>query len=95
MQEAYDLRGGLKSVPPFIEDTGEVNWLVADAMRLEVPIPVIAQSVMQLFASRDADSDWARAIALMRHGFGGHPFGPDAAIEHERQTSRVGDIHRG
>lgn len=95
MQEAYDLRGGLKSVPAYIEDTGEVNWLVADAMRLEVPIPVIAQSVMQLFTSRDDDGDWARAIALMRHGFGGHPFGPDAALEHERQTSRVGDISRG
>jgi len=94
MHEAYLQKDGLESVPAYIEDTGEVNWLVADAMRMEVPIPVIAQSVMQLFASRDANKDWAKAIAMMRHGFGGHPYGPNDAIRHERVTSRVGDIYR-
>ena len=67
-----------------------MNWLVADALHLEVPIPVIAQSVMQLFASRDDRRLWARAIAMMRHGFGGHPYGADEAIRRERQTGRVG-----
>jgi 6-phosphogluconate dehydrogenase len=66
-----------------------VNWLVADALRLEVPIPVIAQSVMQLFASRDDRRLWARAIAMMRHGFGGHPYGPDESIRRERETGKV------
>ena len=94
MHEAYLEKDGLEVVPAYIEDTGEVNWLVGDAMRMEVPIPVIAQSVMQLFASRDAKKDWAKAIAMMRHGFGGHPYGPNASIEHERVTSRVGDIYR-
>jgi 6-phosphogluconate dehydrogenase len=94
MHEAYLAKDGLETVPPYIEDTGEVNWLVGDAMRMEVPIPVIAQSVMQLFASRDAKKDWAKAIAMMRHGFGGHPYGPNDAIRHERVTSRVGDIYR-
>lgn len=84
----------LSSVPAYIEDTGEVNWLVADAMRMEVPIPVITQSVIQLFASRDRSADWAKAIAAMRRGFGGHPFGPDPTIAHERQTARLGDIYR-
>lgn len=36
------------------------------------PVRVIAQSVMQLFASRDDENESARAIAMMRHGFGGH-----------------------
>jgi hypothetical protein len=36
-----------------LQAIGEVNWLVADAMRMEVPIPVIAQCMMQLFASRE------------------------------------------
>lgn len=75
-----------------VEDTGEVNWLVADALRMEVPVPVIAQSVMQLFASRDEAKDWARAIVAMRHGFGGHPYGRDPRIAEERRTSRVGPI---
>ncbi len=94
MHEAYLEKDGLESVPAYIEDTGEVNWLVGDAMRMEVPIPVIAQSVMQLFASRDSQKDWAKAIAMMRHGFGGHPYGPNDSIRHERVTSRVGDIYR-
>lgn len=94
MHEAYVQKDGLDEVPAYIEDTGEVNWLVGDAMRMEVPIPVIAQSVMQLFASRDDQKDWAKAIAMMRHGFGGHPYGPNSSIEHERVTSRVGDIYR-
>lgn len=94
MHEAYVRREGMADVPGYIEDTGEVNWLVGDALRMEVPIPVIAQSVMQLFASRDDDRQWARAIALMRQGFGGHPLGPDPALKCERQTSRIDDIWR-
>ena len=94
MHAQMTLQGGMDDIPGYIEDTGEVNWLVADAMRMEVPIPVISQSVMQLFASRDTTKEWAKAVAMMRHGFGGHPFGPKAELQEERQTSRVGDIFR-
>jgi 6-phosphogluconate dehydrogenase len=90
----YRSQRGLSRIPPFIEDTGEVNWLLDDALRLEVPVPVIAQAVMQLLASRDDRRVWARAVAAMRHGFGGHPFGRDAAIARERQDSRIGRFRR-
>ena len=90
LEEAYRAEEGTERIPPYVEDTGEVDWLVADALHLEVPIPVISQSVMQLFASRDDRRLWARAIAMMRHGFGGHPYGPDEAIRRERRTGRVG-----
>jgi 6-phosphogluconate dehydrogenase len=75
-----------------VEDTGEVNWLVDDALQMDVPIPVITQSVVQLVASRDSRKNWARAVAMMRHGFGGHPFGADAGIARGRGTSRVGGL---
>lgn len=91
MEEAYRSEGGLKKIPPYVEDTGEVNWLVNDAIHMEVPVPVIAQAVMQLFTSRDGKKNWARAIAMMRHGFGGHPYGTDEAIQHERRVGRIGD----
>ncbi|MBS1704183.1 MAG: NADP-dependent phosphogluconate dehydrogenase [Armatimonadetes bacterium] len=91
MKQQFDEQNGL-TVPGYIEDTGEVNWLIGDAMRMEVPVPVIAQSVMQLFTSRDDKKDWAKAIAMMRHGFGGHPFGPKPELQEDRQVSRVGDI---
>jgi len=90
MEKAYRSEGGLSEIPAYVEDTGEVNWLVDDALHMEVPIPVISQSVMQLFASRDSDKNWARAVAMMRHGFGGHPYGSDEAVVRERREGRIG-----
>jgi 6-phosphogluconate dehydrogenase len=87
----YAARGGLADVPGTVEDTGEVSWLVADALRMEVPIPVIAQAVMQLFASRDDERRWARAIAVMRHGFGGHAVGRHADVARLRRVTRLSD----
>ena len=95
MEAAYRAEGGLQKIPPFVEDTGEVNWLVDDALHMEVPVPVIAQAVMQLLASRDESKNWARAIAMMRHGFGGHPYGPSAPIVRERREGRVDSFYRG
>lgn len=81
--------GPFEKVSPFIEDTGEVNWLVTDALRLEVPIPVISQSVIELLRSRDKEQVDYRSVALMRHGFGGHPFGASQSVAQERRTGRV------
>jgi 6-phosphogluconate dehydrogenase len=92
MEEAYRAEDGLAAIASYVEDTGEVNWLVSDSLRLEVPIPVIAQAVMQLFTARDDERLWARAIAMMRHGFGGHPYGPDEDIRRERREGRIGDF---
>ncbi|MGE5402531.1 MAG: phosphogluconate dehydrogenase (NAD(+)-dependent, decarboxylating) [Ignavibacteriales bacterium] len=89
MEQEYKNLHGMESVPPYIEDTGEVNWLVDDALHMEISIPVITESVMQLFASRDQQKNWARAIAMMRHGFGGHPYGEDQGIQKERKYGRV------
>ena len=94
MEQVYRQKGSLEKVPPFVEDTGEVNWLIDDAMQMEVPVHVIAQSVMQLFASRDDNQNWARAVAMMRHGFGGHPFGSEEGIAKERREGRIGGFHR-
>jgi 6-phosphogluconate dehydrogenase len=90
MEAQYRERGGLAETPPYVEDTGEVNWLVDDAVHMEVSTPVIAQAVMQLIASRDSEHLAPRAIAQMRHGFGGHPFGEDEGIRAERRHGRVG-----
>jgi 6-phosphogluconate dehydrogenase len=92
MEQAYRTQGGLADIPPYVEDTGEVNCLVGDALRMDVPTPVITQSVMQLLASRNARGVAPRAVAAMRHGFGGHPFGTDELVRKERQRGRVGDL---
>ncbi len=82
----------LKEIPDYVEDTGEVNWLVQEAVEKGIPIPVITHSVIELFKSRKKESDAARAIAIMRHGFGGHPYGKDEYIANERKTSRIHPI---
>ena len=80
------------AIPPYIEDTGEVNWLVQVAIEKEIAVPIIALSVMSLFMSRGSGQDSNRAVALLRHGYGGHPFGKDEAIAKERKTSRITKI---
>lgn len=95
LEEAYRSNGALGDVPSYVDDTGEVNWLVDDALHMEVPVPVISQSVMQLFASRDDEKNWARAIAMMRHGFGGHAYGHSDAVVQERRTGRIGGFPAG
>lgn len=89
MKNIYDEKQGF-NVPSYVEDTGEVNWLVTDAMHMDVSVPVIALSVMQLIASRDSENISSKSIAMMRNGFGGHPFGTDDGIRHERNFGKVG-----
>jgi 6-phosphogluconate dehydrogenase len=94
MKRAYEADPAMRRPSGYVEDTGEVNWLVGDALTLEVAVPVIAQSVMQLVASRDEAKVAARAVTMMRHEFGGHPFGPEEGIAKERAKGRVGDLYR-
>ena len=81
-------------IPNYVEDTGEVNWLVEEAIKGETPIPVITQSVIELFKSRGNQRHAYRAIALMRHGFGNHPFGESENIRQERIEGRVDEETR-
>jgi len=92
MERGLRKEEGVAGVSSYVEDTGEVNWLIEEALRMEVPIPVIAESVMALFRSRDTDNDWAKAVATMRHEFGGHPFGRDESVAKERKTGKVGPV---
>jgi 6-phosphogluconate dehydrogenase len=57
-------------------------------------VPVISTAVMQLFASRDDQKNWARSVAMMRQGFGGHPLGPNQGIAEERRHGQVGGTYR-
>lgn len=81
-----------EDIESYIEDTGEVNWLIQEAINNEIPTPVITQSVIELFKSRRNPKEAYKAIALMRHEFGGHPFGEDEYIKKERKESRIEKI---
>jgi 6-phosphogluconate dehydrogenase len=78
------LRGyTLEALSSYVEDTREVKWVVEYALEKETWIPVIAQSELAFYRYRDLDSVAGKAVALLRHGFGGHPLhrAPVKALE--------------
>jgi len=63
----------LDELSSYVEDTREVRWAIQYALDKEAWIPVIAQSELALYRYRDPESIAGKAVALLRHGFGGHP----------------------
>ncbi|MFL6621616.1 MAG: phosphogluconate dehydrogenase (NAD(+)-dependent, decarboxylating) [Sulfurifustis sp.] len=68
------LAGGreINSVEPYVADSGEGRWTVAEAVEQGVPAPVISLALMTRFASQGKSDYAARLLALMRNRFGGH-----------------------
>jgi 6-phosphogluconate dehydrogenase len=62
----------LAGIAPYVEDSGEARWAVAEAIDLEVPAPVITLSLQERFRSRQRNSFTDRMLAAMRRQFGGH-----------------------
>jgi 6-phosphogluconate dehydrogenase len=62
----------LAGIRGYAEDTGEGRWTVEEAIRLAVPMNVIAASLFARFGSRQADSPAMKAVAALRNQFGGH-----------------------
>lgn len=56
----------------YTEDSGEGRWTVQEALRLRVPVPVIAAALFARFLSRQTDSPTMKAVAALRNQFGGH-----------------------
>jgi 6-phosphogluconate dehydrogenase len=57
----------------YVEDTGEVNWVLDWALEQDIPIPVVSTSQTALTQYRDLDWPTAKAVALLRNQYGGHP----------------------
>lgn len=57
----------------YVEDTDEVKWVLNWALDADIPTPVIAHAQQQLMQYRDLDWPAAKAVALLRNQFGGHP----------------------
>jgi 6-phosphogluconate dehydrogenase len=63
----------LSDVAPYVEDSGEGRWAVAEAIDLDVPAPVITLALLQRLRSRDLEAYGDRLLAVLRAQFGGHP----------------------
>lgn len=68
----------LEGIKGWVADSGEGRWTVFEAIDLDVPAPVITQSLLARFVSRQDESYAAKLLAAMRNQFGGH------AVKQER-----------
>ena len=62
----------LDGVAPYVQDSGEGRWAVAEAIELGVAIPVITSALEQRFASREAENFGNKLLNALRNQFGGH-----------------------
>ncbi|RZA36955.1 MAG: decarboxylating 6-phosphogluconate dehydrogenase [Lysobacteraceae bacterium] len=66
----------LEGIAPYVEDSGEGRWTVAEAIELNVAAPVITLSLLERLRSRDDDSFADKLLSAMRNEFGGHRIKP-------------------
>jgi len=62
----------LAELDDYVEDSGEGRWTIEEAIRHAVPLPVISAALFARFASRQEVSPTLKAVAALRHQFGGH-----------------------
>ncbi len=62
----------LDDVEPWVEDSGEGRWTVAEAIDHNIPAPIITLALEMRLVSRDQENFAARLLAALRNQFGGH-----------------------
>jgi 6-phosphogluconate dehydrogenase len=62
----------LEGLEPYVVDSGEGRWTVAEAIDLNVSAPIITESLIRRIRSREANNFTDRMLAIMRNEFGGH-----------------------
>ena len=62
----------LHGIAPYVADSGEGRWTVAEAIELDVPAVVITASLLERLRSRDIDCFSDKLVSAMRNQFGGH-----------------------
>ena len=62
----------LDGIAPYVADSGEGRWTVAEAIDLNVAAPVITLALLQRLQSRDAESFSNKLLSALRNQFGGH-----------------------
>lgn len=70
--DALGKNPALDGIAPYVEDSGEGRWTVAEAIDLDVAAPVITASLLERLRSRESDSFADKLLAAMRNEFGGH-----------------------
>ncbi|MDN5914752.1 MAG: decarboxylating 6-phosphogluconate dehydrogenase [Pseudonocardia sp.] len=75
----------LSELEGWVDDSGEGRWTIEEAIRHAVPLPVISAALFARFSSRQDESPAMKAVAALRHQFGGH------AVKSSGPTGAPGD----
>jgi 6-phosphogluconate dehydrogenase len=62
----------LEGIAPWVPDSGEGRWTVAEAIDQDLTAPVITLALMQRFRSREKEAFAEKLLAALRSQFGGH-----------------------
>lgn len=75
MELAYNALSGnenLENIVGVVNSSGEGKWTVEEALRLQLNIPVISQSLFARYSSQDKDKFGEKLTSSLRNQFGGH-----------------------
>lgn len=70
--EAFKEDPHLDELKGTMYSSGEGRWTVEEALKLQVPTPVISLSLMMRYRSLESDTFTGKVVAALRNGFGGH-----------------------
>ena len=88
LHSAFEQHGNkLDDIAPWVEDSGEGRWTIAEAIAENVPAPVISAALFARFASRDEVNFAAKVSAALRNEFGGHAIKAAAKAEAHDEDS--------
>jgi len=77
-EDAFGKSPKLKEIAPFVDDSGEGRWTVAEALERNVSAPVLTLSLLERLRSREKESFSAKVVAALRNEFGGHAIKKEA-----------------
>ncbi|WP_299346835.1 phosphogluconate dehydrogenase (NAD(+)-dependent, decarboxylating) [uncultured Pseudoxanthomonas sp.] len=70
--DALKKNPAMDGIAPYVADSGEGRWTVAEAIDLDVSAPVITMSLLERLRSREHDAYADKLLSAMRNEFGGH-----------------------
>jgi 6-phosphogluconate dehydrogenase len=73
----------LSEIAPYVQDSGMGRWTAKEAIDLNIPAPVLTQSLIERIQSRDDVAYYNRMLAALRNQFGGHAMKAAEAEEDE------------
>jgi 6-phosphogluconate dehydrogenase (decarboxylating) len=71
-QSAFSKDPNLNEIKGVMHSSGEGKWTLEEALKLQVPTPVIAASLMMRYRSLEDDTFTGKVVAALRNEFGGH-----------------------